>query len=65
MPAHYGLGMSSAWRAGRIGAATTTIFAEMSALAIATQSINLGKASQTPTARPSCSRRRALPSPAG
>ena len=43
MPAHYGLGMSSAWRAGRIGAATTTIFAEMSALAIATQSINLGQ----------------------
>ena len=35
--------MSSAWRAGRIGAATTTIFAEMSALAIATQSINLGQ----------------------
>jgi N-succinyldiaminopimelate aminotransferase len=35
--------MSSAWRAGRIGAATTTIFAEMSALATATQSINLGQ----------------------
>ena len=35
--------MSSAWRAGRIGAATTTIFAEMSALAVATQSINLGQ----------------------
>ena len=35
--------MSSAWRAGRIGAATTTIFAEMSGLAIATQSINLGQ----------------------
>ena len=30
----------------------TTIFAEMSALAVATGSINLGRASPTPTARP-------------
>ena len=33
----------SAWKADRIGSATTTIFAEMSALALATQSINLGQ----------------------
>ena len=35
--------MPSAWKADRIRAATTTIFAEMSALAVATQSINLGQ----------------------
>jgi len=35
--------MASAWKADRIGSATTTIFAEMSALALATQSINLGQ----------------------
>jgi N-succinyldiaminopimelate aminotransferase len=35
--------MPSAWKADRIHAATTTIFAEMSALALATQSINLGQ----------------------
>ena len=35
--------MPSAWKADRIGSATTTIFAEMSALALATQSINLGQ----------------------
>ena len=35
--------MASAWKADRIGSATTTIFAEMSALSLATQSINLGQ----------------------
>ena len=35
--------MASAWKADRIGSATTTIFAEMSALAVATQSVNLGQ----------------------
>ena len=35
--------MASAWKADRIGSATTTIFAEMSALALATQSVNLGQ----------------------
>ena len=35
--------MPSAWKADRIGSATTTIFAEMSALALATQSVNLGQ----------------------
>src|SRR4029450_7130181 len=35
--------MPSAWKADRVRAATTTIFAEMSALAVATQSINLGQ----------------------
>jgi N-succinyldiaminopimelate aminotransferase len=35
--------MPSVWKADRIRAATATIFAEMSALALATQSINLGQ----------------------
>src|SRR4029450_5776202 len=35
--------MASAWKAERIRSASTTIFAEMSALAVATQSINLGQ----------------------
>ena len=35
--------MPSAWKADRIRSATTTIFAEMSALALATQSVNLGQ----------------------
>jgi N-succinyldiaminopimelate aminotransferase len=35
--------MPSVWKADRIRSATTTIFAEMSALAVATQSINLGQ----------------------
>ena len=35
--------MASAWKADRIRSATTTIFAEMSALALATQSVNLGQ----------------------
>ena len=35
--------MASAWKADRVGSATTTIFAEMSALALATQSVNLGQ----------------------
>src|SRR6188472_724783 len=35
--------MASAWKADRIGSATTTIFAEMSALAVATESVNLGQ----------------------
>ena len=34
---------SVAWQADRVRSATTTIFAEMSALALATQSINLGQ----------------------
>ena len=34
---------SAAWQADRVRSATTTIFAEMSALALATQSINLGQ----------------------
>jgi N-succinyldiaminopimelate aminotransferase len=34
---------SGGWQADRIRSATTTIFAEMSALALATQSINLGQ----------------------
>jgi N-succinyldiaminopimelate aminotransferase len=35
--------MASAWKAARVGSATTTIFAEMSALAVATGSVNLGQ----------------------
>src|SRR5215207_9867513 len=35
--------MPSAWKADRIRSATATIFAEMSALALATRSINLGQ----------------------
>jgi len=35
--------MSSPWKAERVRSATTTIFAEMSALAVATQSVNLGQ----------------------
>jgi N-succinyldiaminopimelate aminotransferase len=35
--------MASAWKAERVRAATTTIFAEMSALAVATGSVNLGQ----------------------
>ena len=35
--------MPSAWKAERVRSATTTIFAEMSALAVATRSINLGQ----------------------
>ena len=35
--------MPSHWKAERIGSATTTIFAEMSALAVATGSVNLGQ----------------------
>jgi N-succinyldiaminopimelate aminotransferase len=35
--------MASPWKADRVRSATTTIFAEMSALAIATQSVNLGQ----------------------
>ena len=35
--------MPSPWQAARVRSATTTIFAEMSALAIQTQSINLGQ----------------------
>src|SRR4029450_13754998 len=35
--------MASAWKAERIRSASTTIFAEMSALALATQSVNLGQ----------------------
>src|SRR6478736_2947043 len=35
--------MASAWKADRIGSATTTIFAEMSALAVKTGSVNLGQ----------------------
>src|SRR6478609_8364882 len=35
--------MPSAWKAERVRSATTTIFAEMSALAVATSSINLGQ----------------------
>jgi N-succinyldiaminopimelate aminotransferase len=35
--------MASPWKAARVRAATTTIFAEMSALATATNSINLGQ----------------------
>ncbi len=34
---------ASRWKAARVKSATTTIFAEMSALALATQSINLGQ----------------------
>jgi N-succinyldiaminopimelate aminotransferase len=34
---------SGAWQADRVRSATTTIFAEMSALALATQSVNLGQ----------------------
>ena len=34
---------SVAWQADRVRSATTTIFAEMSALALATQSVNLGQ----------------------
>ncbi|HET9873713.1 MAG TPA: pyridoxal phosphate-dependent aminotransferase [Propionibacteriaceae bacterium] len=35
--------MASAWKAARVKSATTTIFAEMSALAVATGSVNLGQ----------------------
>ena len=35
--------MASPWQAARVRSATTTIFAEMSALAIETESINLGQ----------------------
>ena len=35
--------MPSAWKADRVRSSTTTIFAEMSALALATQSVNLGQ----------------------
>ncbi|GAA1434088.1 pyridoxal phosphate-dependent aminotransferase [Microlunatus lacustris] len=35
--------MASAWKAQRVRSATTTIFAEMSALALATRSVNLGQ----------------------
>jgi N-succinyldiaminopimelate aminotransferase len=35
--------MASAWKAERIRSASTTIFAEMSALALATKSVNLGQ----------------------
>ncbi|MCW2804615.1 MAG: aminotransferase [Propionibacteriaceae bacterium] len=35
--------MASAWKADRVKSATTTIFAEMSALAVATGSVNLGQ----------------------
>ena len=35
--------MASPWRAQRLTSSTTTIFAEMSALAVATGSINLGQ----------------------
>ncbi|MGH3338953.1 MAG: aminotransferase class I/II-fold pyridoxal phosphate-dependent enzyme, partial [Propionibacteriaceae bacterium] len=35
--------MPSAWKADRISSATTTIFAEMSALALTTRSVNLGQ----------------------
>ena len=34
---------ASKWKADRVKSATTTIFAEMSALAVATQSVNLGQ----------------------
>ena len=35
--------MPSAWKAERVRSASTTIFAEMSALAVATGSVNLGQ----------------------
>jgi N-succinyldiaminopimelate aminotransferase len=35
--------MASPWRARRLTSSTTTIFAEMSALALATGSVNLGQ----------------------
>src|SRR3954452_4426673 len=35
--------MASAWKADRVRSASTTIFAEMSALAVATESVNLGQ----------------------
>ena len=35
--------MATPWKANRVRSATTTIFAEMSALAITTQSVNLGQ----------------------
>ena len=35
--------MASVWQAARVAATTTTIFAEMSALAVATESVNLGQ----------------------
>ena len=35
--------MGQRWQADRVRSATTTIFAEMSALAVATSSINLGQ----------------------
>ena len=35
--------MASPWRAQRLTSSTTTIFAEMSALAVATGSVNLGQ----------------------
>jgi N-succinyldiaminopimelate aminotransferase len=40
---HYCGLMASAWKADRVKSATTTIFAEMSALAVATGSVNLGQ----------------------
>src|SRR4029450_4863633 len=44
--------MPTAWKADRIGSATTTIFAEMSALALATQSVNLGQGFPDPAGPP-------------
>jgi N-succinyldiaminopimelate aminotransferase len=35
--------MASSWKADRVRSSTTTIFAEMSALALATESVNLGQ----------------------
>ena len=48
--------MPSAWKADRIRSATTTIFAEMSALAWRPNRSIWGKVSRTPTAQRSCSR---------
>src|SRR5688500_11269182 len=45
--------MPSAWKADRIRSATTTIFAEMSALALATRSVNLGQGLPHPDGPPS------------
>src|SRR5687767_13202031 len=42
-PTVYSRGMASVWQAARVAATTTTIFAEMSALAVATESVNLGQ----------------------
>ena len=55
--------MASPWKAARVRSATATIFAEMSALALATDSINLGQGFPTPTDRRSCSTRHGPPSP--